>query len=66
MIETNDSVTELERIKAKRETIFSEKSLCEAGGKKHEATQSTAEDEFRVHLEENGLSKWCESQGTAQ
>jgi hypothetical protein len=33
MIETNDSVTEIERIKAKRETIFSEKSLYEAGEK---------------------------------
>jgi hypothetical protein len=32
-METNDSVTELERIKAKRETIFSVKSLCEVGRK---------------------------------
>jgi hypothetical protein len=29
-METNDSVTELERIKAKRATIFSLKSLCVA------------------------------------
>jgi hypothetical protein len=33
MIETNDSVTELERIKAKRATVFSVKSLCEVGRK---------------------------------
>jgi hypothetical protein len=32
-IETNDSVTELERIKAKRATVFSLKSLCVAGRK---------------------------------
>jgi hypothetical protein len=29
-METNDSVTELERIKAKRATIFNSKSLCVA------------------------------------
>jgi hypothetical protein len=50
MIETNDSVTELERIKAKRETIFSLKSLCVAGRKTQEVTRSTAEDEFRVNF----------------
>jgi hypothetical protein len=32
-METNDSVTELERIKAKRATVFSVKSLSEAGRK---------------------------------
>jgi hypothetical protein len=51
MIETNDSVTELERIKAKRATVFSEKSLCVVGRKTHEVTRSTTEDEFRVNLE---------------
>jgi hypothetical protein len=33
MIEINDSVTELERIKAKRAIAFSVKSLCEVGRK---------------------------------
>jgi hypothetical protein len=36
------------------------------GEKTQEVTPSTAEDEFRVKLEENGLSKWFESQGAAQ
>jgi hypothetical protein len=31
-----------------------------------EATQSTAEDEFKVNLEENNFSEWHESWGTAQ
>jgi hypothetical protein len=65
MIKINDLVTELERIKAKRVTVFSEKSLYVVG-EKYEATRSTAKDEFGVNLEENGLSKWCESQVTAQ
>jgi hypothetical protein len=34
--------------------------------KTHESTQSTFEDEFRVNLEENGFSEWCESHGAAQ
>ena len=37
-----------------------------AEGKTHEVTRSTSEDEFRINLEENGLSEWCESQGTTQ
>jgi hypothetical protein len=48
-IEKNDSVTELERIKANRETISSLKSLCVAVRKTHEVTWSTSEDEFRVN-----------------
>jgi hypothetical protein len=65
MIETNDSVTKLERIKDKPVTVFSEKSLYVVG-EKHEETLSTFEDEFKVNLEENSLSKWHESQGTTQ
>jgi hypothetical protein len=65
-METNDLVTELERIKAKRATIFSLKSLCVVGRKTHEVTRSTSKDEFRVNLEENGLSEWHESQGVVQ
>jgi hypothetical protein len=66
MIETNDSVTELERIKAKRATIFNLKSLCEAVGGTYKSTQSTGEDEFEVNLEENGLFEWRKSRGIVQ
>jgi hypothetical protein len=38
-METNDSVTELERIKAKRATVFSVKSLC-GGGRKNTGSNS--------------------------
>ena len=37
-----------------------------AGRKTHEVTQSTSKDEFGINLEENGLSEWRESWGTAQ
>jgi hypothetical protein len=40
--------------------------VCGEGEKTHEVTRSTSEDEFGFNLEENSLSEWRESQGTAQ
>jgi hypothetical protein len=61
MIEINDSVTELERIKAKRATIFSVKSLYEAGRKNKKKLPAPLRMNSKFNLEENVLSKWHES-----
>jgi hypothetical protein len=66
MIEMNHSVTELERIKAKKETISSLKSLCEAGRKHRKQLGASLRINSEFNLKENVLSKWHESQGTAQ
>jgi hypothetical protein len=49
-METNDSVTELERIKAKRATSLQCKIVVCGGEKTQEVTRSTTEDEFRVNF----------------
>jgi hypothetical protein len=61
MIETNDLVTELERIKVKREIVFQLKIVVCGERKTHEATPSNDGDEFKVHLEETQSSKWRKS-----
>jgi hypothetical protein len=61
----NDSVTEIESIKAKREIVFSVKSLCEAGRKYRKQLRAPLRMNSEFNLEENILSKWCKSRGTA-
>jgi hypothetical protein len=61
MIETNDSVIELERIKAKRAIVFNEKSLCMVGEKHMKQIGASVRMNLEFNLEENGLSKWRKS-----
>jgi hypothetical protein len=51
-METNDSVTELERIKAKQETFFSLKSLCVADRKHRKKLGAPLRMNLELTLEE--------------
>ena len=53
-------VTELERIKAKRATFFSLKSLCVERRKSRKKLGAPLRMNSEFNLEENVLSKWCE------